>query len=70
MLKLCGKFIENLRVFRKRMKNCTMPWSPLARAPWKRLGPLLTPWHGQKGEGMAACLCPPTEINKAFRADN
>lgn len=40
VLKLCGKFIENLGVFRKRLKNCVMPWSPQAGAPWKRLSPL------------------------------
>lgn len=51
VLKLCGKFIENLRVFRKRLKNCVMPWSPLAGVPWKRLSPLVSPWHRQNGEG-------------------
>lgn len=36
MFKLCGKFIENLGAGRKRLKNCVMPWSLLAAAPWKR----------------------------------
>lgn len=78
MFKLCEKCIENWRVFRKRLKSCTMPWSPLAGAPWKRLRPLVTPWHGQKGEGASVgmlvgnsvCLCPPTERNKASSADS
>lgn len=51
MFKLCGKGIENWRAFRKRLKSCMMPWSPLAGAPWKRLSPLVTSWHRQKGEG-------------------
>lgn len=49
-LKLCGKFIANLKVLKKENKGRTVPRSPLAGIPQKHLSLLVTPRYKRKGE--------------------